>query len=161
MQLPLHEDSKQYTTINTHKELFQFQCQPFGISTAPSLFQHTMENILRDVQHSCVYIDNILISGTNEEDHLKNLEHVLQKLSAAEIPLKRLKCSFAVTSVEYLGHIIDSSGLHPSDSKVSAIQKDLAPKNITELRDFGGLLNYYHRFLPNLATVLAPLHLLL
>ena len=120
-QLPLDEDSKKFTTINTHKGLFQYNRLPFGISTAPSIFQKLMENMLRDLPNVCVYIDDILVSGKNEADHLHNLEQVLAHLTSASITLKHSKCIFATTSVEYLGHIIDSNGLHPSPTKVQAI----------------------------------------
>ena len=89
------------------------------------------------------------------------LEQVLSRLSSAGITLKRSKCTFATTLVEYLGHIIDSTGLHPSPAKVQAIQKAPAPTNITELRAFLGLVNYNHKFLPNLSSTLSPLHRLL
>ena len=160
-QLPLDEDSKKFTTINTHKGLFQYERLPFGISTAPSIFQRLMENLLRDLPNVCVYIDDILVSGKNDADHLHNLEQVLARLTSAGITLKRSKCIFATTSLEYLGHIIDSNGLHPSPTKVQAIQEAPAPTNLTELRAFLGLANYYHKFLPNLSDVLAPLHSLL
>ena len=160
-QLPLDEDSKKFTTINTHKGLFQYNRLPFGISTAPSIFQRLMENLLRDLPNVCVYIDDILVSGKNEADHLHNLEQVLARLTSAGITLKHSKCIFATTSVEYLGHIIDSNGLHPSPTKVQAIQEAPAPTNVTELRAFLGLVNYYHKFLPNVSDVLAPLHSLL
>ena len=60
-----------------------------------------------------------------------------------------------------LGHIIDSTGLHPSPAKVQAIQKAPPPTNIAELKAFVGLVNYYHKFLPNLSSTLSPLHILL
>ena len=160
-QLPLDPDSKKFTTINTHKGLFQFERLPFGISTAPSIFQRLMENLLQGLPNVCVYIDDILVSGISEADHMQKLEQVLSRLSSAGITLKRSKCIFATTSVEYLGHIIDSTGLHPSPAKVQAIQKAPAPTNITELRAFLGLVNYYHKFLPNLSSTLSPLHRLL
>ena len=160
-QLPLDQDSKKFTTVNTHKGLFQFEHLPFGILTAPSIFQHLMKNLLQDFQNICVYIDDILVSGTSEADHMQKLEQVLSRLQSAGITLQQSKCTFATTLVEYLGHIIDSTGLHPSPTKVQAIQKAPAPTNITELRAFLGLINYYHKFLPNLFSTLSPLHLLL
>ena len=159
-QLPLDPDSKKFTTINTHKGLFRFEHLLFGISTAPSIFQRLMENLLPGLPNVCVYIDDILVSGISEADHMQKLEQVLSRLSSVGIILKRSKCTFATTSVEYLGHIIDRTGLHPSLAKVQAIQKAPIPTNITELRAFLGLVNYYHKFLPNLST-LSPLHILL
>ena len=63
--------------------------------------------------------------------------------------------------MEYLGHIIDSTGLRPSPAKVQIIQKAPAPTDITELRAFLGFVNYYHKFVPNLSSILSPLHLVL
>lgn len=161
LQIPLDEASKKYTTINTPKGLFQYERLPFGVSSAPSLFQRTIENLLSHLHHVCVYIDDILVTGTDEADHLNNLHAVLQTLEEAGLTLKQSKCKFGVPSVEYLGHIIDSDGLHPSEAKVKAIREAPTPTNVTELKSFLGLLNYYHKFLPDVATVLSPLHLLL
>ena len=65
------------------------------------------------------------------------------------------------TSVEYLGHRIDAEGLHTTDSKLTAITQAPTPRNVQELRSFLGLLNYYGKFIPNLATILHPLNRLL
>ena len=161
LQIPLDETSKKYTTINTPKGLFQYERLPFGVSSALSLFQRTIENLLCHLHHVCVSIDDILVTGMNEVDHLNNLHAVLQTLEEVGLTLKQSKCKFAVPSVEYLGHIIDSDGLHPSEAKVKAIHEAPTPSNVTELNFFLGLLNYYHKFLPDVATVLAPLYLLL
>ena len=71
------------------------------------------------------------------------------------------KCKFLAPSVTYLGHRIDQFGLHPISEKVKAIQKAPEPSNVSELKAYLGLLTYYSKFLPNMATVLAPLYNLL
>ena len=108
-----------------------------------------METLLRDLPYVCVYIDDILVTETDEQNHLKNLELVLQRLELAGLTLKKSKCVTA-ESVEYLGHVIDKNGLHPSPSKVQTIKQVLPPTNVTELKSFLGLVNYYHMFLSNL-----------
>ena len=82
-------------------------------------------------------------------------------LESPGLALKKSKCIFTATSVEYLGHVIDKIGLHPSPSKVQAIKQAPQSTNVTELKSFLGLVNYYNEFLPNLSTSLASLHSLL
>ena len=76
-QLLLDEDSKKYTTINTYKGLFQYTRLPYGISSAPGIFQRVMEDLLKDIPNVLVWMDDILLSGKNDEEHLKTLETVL------------------------------------------------------------------------------------
>lgn len=161
LQLPLDEPSKELVTINTHKGLYRFNRLPFGVSCAPSVFQRTMDNLFQGVKGVSVYIDDILITGATVEEHLQTLNIVLQILETAGLKLNQTKCFFLHSQVEYLGHIIDKDGLHPTAEKVRAIQEAPRPKNIGELKSFFGLINYYNRFLPNLSTKLAPLYRLL
>ena len=161
LQLPLDEESKEYVTVNTHKGLYRYNRLPFGISSAPSTFQRTMETLLQGIKGVLVYIDDILITGPTIEEHLSTLDKVLEKLGVANLRLNKPKCFFLQPSIEYLGHIIDKDGLHPTEEKVRAIKEAPKPRNISELRSFFGIINYYSRFLPNLSTKLAPLYQLL
>ena len=160
-QLHLDEESRQYVTINTHKGLFRYTHLPFGVAAAPAIFQRTMETILRGLPQVCVYLDDILVTGESETAHLQNLSAVLQRLETAGVRLKRGKCSFMLPEVEYLGHRISAKGLQPLASKVQAIRDAPTPTDVSQLRSFLGMLNYYGRFLPDLASILAPLHELL
>ena len=160
-QLCLDVESRKYVTINTHKGLFHYTRLPFGVAAAPAIFQRTMEAILRDLPHVCVYLDDILVTGASEAAHLYNLSVVLERLEAAGVRLKREKCSFMLQEVEYLGHRVSARGLQPLASKVQAIQDAPTPKDVSQLQSFLGMLNYYGRFLPDLATLLSPLYELL
>ena len=160
-QLKLDERSKQYVVINTQRGLFRYTQLPFGIASAPGIFQRVMESVVRDVPGVIVYLDDILIAAQSEEEHLDRLEKVLTKLQRVGLRLKKRKCVFMAASVEYLGHVVDAEGLHPLPEKVRAIQDAPDPRNVGELKSFLGLLSYYSRFLPNMSTVLAPLYLLL
>ena len=157
LQLPIEEESKEFLAINTHKGLFKYNLLPFGVSPAPAIFHHCMETLLRGEKGVSVYLDDVPITGATIQDHLANLEGVLQKLQNAGLRLNPTKCSFMKTSIEYLGHIIDHQGLHPTEKKVQAIQEAPKPKNLSKLRSFLGIVNYYNRFLPNLSTKLTPL----
>ena len=133
LQLQLGEETKSLTTMNTHRGLFQYNRLPFGLSSAPAVFQRTMDNLLKDLKHVTAYIDDILVTGPSEEEHLKNLEKVLFRLNKAGVRLKKEKCKFLCPQVEYLGHLIDEFGLHPTASKVQAILDAPTPKDVSEL----------------------------
>ena len=161
LQLPLDKQSRELVTINTHRGLFQYTRLPFGVSAAPGVFQRCMENLLQGCKGVSVYLDDILVTGSTVEEHLQNLDKVLNKLEMAGLKLNKAKCSFLMPQVEYLGHIIDQYGLHPTEKKVKAIKEAPQPCNVNDLRAFLGIINYYGKFMPNLATKLAPLHKLL
>ena len=159
-QLPLDE-SMQYVTINTHRGMYRYTRLPFGVVSAPAMFQKIMDTILQGIPKVICYIDDILVTGADDEEHLRNLAEVLQQLKRYGVRVKKSKCSFMKASVEYLGHRIDTEGLHTTPDKLEALVKAPAPRNVQELRSFLGLLNYYGKFMPNLATILHPLNTLL
>ncbi|KAL0165982.1 hypothetical protein M9458_037826, partial [Cirrhinus mrigala] len=106
-----------------------------------------------------VYVDDILITGMDTADHIENLGAVLKRLEDAGLRLKREKCLFLQD--EYLGHRVNAHGLQPVGSKLKAIVEAPSPSNVSELKAYLGLLNYYGMFHLNLATCLAPLYELL
>lgn len=160
MQIQLEEEAKPLTTINTHRGLYQYNRLPFGISSAPAIFQRTMETILQGLPKVFVYIDDILVTGQTEAEHLENLDEVLGRLEKAGVRLKK-KCSFLLPEVEYLGHVLSAQGLQPSPKNVKAIQAVPRPKDVTQLKSFLGMVTYYLKFLPQLSNTLSPLYILL
>ena len=157
-QMSLEESCRELVTINTHRGLYRYTRLPHGVASAPAVFQKTMDVVLQGLPKVICYLDDILVTGTSEEEHLENVEKVLQRLN---IRAKRAKCTFMGDSVEYLGHRIDATGLHTTTSKVEAISKAPQPRNVQELRSYLGLLHYYGKFMPSLATLLHPLNALL
>ena len=157
-QLLLDNESKDYVVINTHRGLFRYNRLPFGVSSAPGIFQRAMETLLQGIQNVVVYIDDILVTGTMEEVHLNTLNEVLNRLKKVGLHLKKSKCHFMFPSGLFLGHKIDAQGLHPLLEKVKTIKDAPKPRNLYELKSYLGLLSYYSKFLPNLSTILAPLY---
>ena len=117
--------------------------------------------MLQGIPNVCVYLDDILITGPTEEDHLQTLNTVLSRLEEVGMRLKRKKCEFLLPAVEYLGHHISSEGLRPTAGKVRAIVEAPAPQDVSQLRALLGLINYYAKFVGQLSSTLAPLYKLL
>ena len=92
-QLMLDETSAKYVTINTHRGLYRYNRLPFGIASAPALFQKLMDTVLQGIPHVICYIDDILVTGANNADHLRNLASVLQQLQHYGFRLKN-SCQF-------------------------------------------------------------------
>lgn len=160
-QLVLDDESKCLTTISTHKGLFSYNRLPFGISSAPALFQRTMEQLLAGIEGVVCFIDDILITGGNQTEHLLRLEKVLNCLRDCNLTVKKEKCEFFQKSVSYLGYIIDKDGLHKSPDKIKAIRDAPIPKDVTQLKSFLGLITYYHKFVPNMPQIVHPLYKLI
>ena len=130
LQLELHPDSMKYCTVNTHQGLYQFTRLPFGIASAPALFQKVMDSILQGIPGALCYIDDILVTGPTEEAHLSNLEKVLKRLQLHGIRMKKNKCYFMKDAVEYLGHRVDAEGIQATPEKVKAIVEAPQPQNV-------------------------------
>ena len=99
LQMLLEEESREYVTVNTHMGLFRYTRLPFGIASAPAIFQRTMDTILQGLSHVQCYIDNILVTGADDKEHLHNLEEVLAHLMKHGIRVKSSKCTFFQESV--------------------------------------------------------------
>ena len=118
-----------------------------------------MDQLLHGVKFTVCHLDEILISGGSPEKHLAILEEVFGRLQEHGISLNPAKCIFF--PVGPLGHWIDKNGISPLPQKMDAVMRAKSPTNVTELKSYLGPLNYYGKFLPNLAITLHPLHDLL
>ena len=110
-QLQLDDRSKKLVTINTHHGLYSYNRLPFGVASAPAVFQRTMEQILQGIDGVACYIDNFVITGKTDQEHLDRLEEVLKRLSKHGVRAKKAKSRFFLDSVEFLGHLIDADGI--------------------------------------------------
>ena len=140
-QLPLDPESQQFVTINTHRGLYRYKRLPFGIACSPTLFQRTMDIILRGLDHVAsiqTVQDDILITGKDDHEQIKNLDSVLSRLDHYGLRLQLSKCKFMQKSVTYMGCVISASGISPTKEKVEAIKQTPRAENLTQLRAFLG-----------------------
>lgn len=162
-QLELPEADRPKTAFSTHMGHFQWRVLPQGISNAPSVFQATMNHLFAHMvgKHVFIYLDDILIASRNAEEHAKHLEEVLSVLEKNKLYAKRSKCSFNMSEVHYLGHIVGRGGVRPDPRKVQVVQEWPRPTTAHEVRAFLGLTQYFRRFIKDYSLIAAPLHKLL
>lgn len=157
-QIEVSESSQEYLTINTHWGLFRYKRLIYGISLAPTYFQSVMDTILRGLANTVCFIDDVLIGGKTMEEMINNLVAVIVRLNEYNVRVKFEKCQFFVDKVKYLGHEISQHGVQARKEKLQALLNAPKPSNISQLRAYLGLVNYYRKFAPNLSNLLAPLY---
>lgn len=157
-QIPLAPTSSLLTTFITPFGRYRFNRLPFGISSAPEHFQRRMSDALTGLTGTVCMMDDILIHGATREEHDRRLQAVLQRLSDLGMTLNSEKCKFAQTSVNFLGHVINSQGIQPDPEKVEAAVRFTTPTCVGDVRRFLGMVNQLSKFSPNLANHTQPLH---
>ena len=157
-QIPMADKDKCKTAFVTPFGSFQFTVMPFGLSGAPASFQRLMDRLLQGCEdYAVAYIDDFAIFSSDWQDHLKQLQEVLMRIEKAGLTVKLSKSKFAKRSCEYLGYIVEGGVVKPILSKVEAISSFPKPDTKTAVRAFLGLAGYYRRFIPDFASVAAPL----
>ncbi|XP_062713385.1 uncharacterized protein K02A2.6-like [Aedes albopictus] len=161
LQLEVEEEDREVLTLSTHKGLYRPTRLMYGVASAPAIWQRLMEEILSGIPGVTVFLDDIRVTGPNDQEHLRRLTEVLKRLSTYNMRINIDKCQFFTDEIEYCGYRIDKTGIHKVRSKVEAVQNMPTPANKDQVRSFVGLINYYGRFFPNLSTTLYPLNNLL
>lgn len=132
---------------------------PLGIASTPAVFQRTMDKISQGVQGIACYIDDIIVTRITLGEHLQHLEEVLKHLLSHRVRVNWLKCCFLQSSVSFFRHWIDTEGIHPLEGKADS--HHLSSKTAKCARAAflpWTIINYYGKFIPNAATILAPLN---
>ena len=160
-QLKLASESALLTTFITPFGRYCFKRLPFGISSAPKVFQRRMSEILNGIEGVVCMMDDVLVFGKDKEEHNRRLEMVLRKLGESKVTLNWEKCEFAQPEVKFLRQIIDQNGVHPDPLKVKAITDMPPPTNQTEGRRFLGMTHQLSKFCPQLSDRAKPIRDLL
>lgn len=160
-QIPLHSECSLLTTFITPFGRYCFRRLPFGITSAPEIFQRKMTETLQGLQGVSVYMDDIVVHGKDMEEHDFHLQKVLERVESAGLKLNKDKCKLRQEKLNFLGQVVDAAGVRPDPAKVQAIKELAAPENVHELKRILGMVNYLGKFVPNLSTVGQPLYELL
>ena len=156
-QVPVAASDVQKTAVITSFGLFEFRRMLFGLQNAGQSFQRFMDQVLEGVPQVFLYMDDVLVASRNHVEHQEDLCHVLQHLEEHGLVLNKEKCTFSASQVDYLGHVVDATGVRPLPARVAAIS-DFPPLSTKrELQRFLGMVNYYCRFISRAASILKPL----
>ncbi|GJY21230.1 putative reverse transcriptase domain-containing protein [Tanacetum coccineum] len=158
-QLCIREEDIPITAFRTRYGHFEFQVMPFGLTNAPAVFMDLMNRVCKPYLNKfvIVFIDDILIYSKSKEDHEEHLKIILGLLKKEKLYAKFSKCDFWLDLVQFLGHVINSKGIHVDPSKIEAIKNWGAPTTPTEVRQFIGLAGYYLRFIEGFSLIAKPL----
>ena len=158
-QVRIAEGDEPKTTCVTRYGSYEFLVMPFGLTNAPAPFCTMMNEVLQEYldQFVVVYLDDIVIYSSTLEEHVEYLQTVLTKLREHKLYVKLEKCSFAQERIKFLGHIVKHGCIKMGQEKVKAIQEWQPPANVSELRSFLGLANYYRKFVEGYSRLASPL----
>lgn len=162
--IPMKIQDRHKTAFVTQDGHFQWTCLPFGLKTAPAIFQRILSNIIRkhELSNFAVnFIDDILVFSKTFEEHKIHISRLLEAILKEEFRLKFSKCVFASNSAKYLGHIIENNSVRPLKDYLSAVKDFPVPETRKNIRQFLGKINFHHKFIPHTAIILDPLHNLL
>ncbi|GJX08987.1 putative reverse transcriptase domain-containing protein [Tanacetum coccineum] len=154
-QLRVREQDIPKTAFRTRYGHYEFQVMPFGLTNAPAIFMDLMNRVCKPYldKFVIVFIDDILIYSKDEKEHEEHLKTILELLKKEKLYAKFSKCEFWIPKVQFLGHVIDSRGIHVDPAKIESIKDWASPKTPTEIRQFLGLAGYYRRFIEGFSKI--------
>ena len=157
-QIPMDEDSIALTAITTPFGLFEYLYMLFGFRNASATFQRFIDHVLQGMSNAIAYVDDIIVFSNSPDEHAKHLNELFSRLKNFGVIVNPTKSQFGLSKLQFLGHVVTANGIKPLPFKVEATQKYPLPKDVKQLRTYLGMINFYHRFVQNLAFYLAPLN---
>lgn len=162
-QVPIHAKDAEKTAFSTPKGHYEFTRMPMGLKNSPSTFQKLMTTVMYGIGevNAFVYLDDIIVFGRSITEHNDHLKRVLEALRVHNLKIEPNKCQFLRKEIQYLGHTITKDGVKPTNANIKAVHSLSQPKSVKDVRSFLGAVNFYGKFIPNIAEKRKPLNDLL
>ena len=159
-QVKLDEKDKHKTAFITKYGLFQYTKLPFGLCNSPATFSRVIQLVLQGLswKECLAYLDDIVVLGTNFEDHMQSLIRVFTRFKQYNLKLKPSKCQLFQTEVNFLGKVVGNNGISVNPDSIEAVKKWAPPKSKKEVESFIGFTNYHRDHIKNFAEIAEPLH---
>jgi hypothetical protein len=147
-QVPLHEESRKYVAFLYGGRNYQFKRLAFGLVNSVAVFIKCINQILGEqiLEYTTAYVDDLLITSDNFEEHCERVNKVLERLKEGNITVNLKKSEFLTKETKFLGYIISEKGISVDPEKVIAIRKHPTPKSVKQLQSFLGMCNFYRKF---------------
>ena len=149
--------SRYITTFSTNIGLFRYKRLNYGTNAAAEIFQYTLQTQLQGLSGVKNIADDIIVYGATRSEHDENLDKCLKRLSYKGLRLNASKCKFLNETLEFFGQIFSKDGCQPDPKRVTALENASKPTNVSEVRSLLGMANYSSKYIPNVATITAPL----
>ena len=158
--IKLDEESSKLTTFNSPIGRFRFKRLPFGLNVSQDAFQQCMDQILSQCPGTIGITDDVIVHGKDDKDHDRNLHHLMKVAQKCGLVFNAAKCFIKTPQIKFFGMVYDANGVRPDPEKCAEIQAIPAPKNVTEIQQFLGIIQFMAPFISKLADQTAPLRAL-
>ena len=159
-QIPLTKESRPYTVFCVPWNLYQYTRVPMGLAVGAQTLTRLLDTVFHDVKFKYVfnYLDDLLVYSKGYEEHLGHLEEVMCRLRGAGLTVNPEKVKFAQTQISFLGHLISHRSVTVDPERTQGIRDFPPPKDAKGIARFVGMVNFYLRFIPNVAEIAAHLN---
>ena len=159
-QLSLAEESRHLTTFSTHRGLRRYTRLNFGTNSAAEQFQQAVQQTLSGIPGVMNISDDIIVFGADKTAHNRALQQCFASLEENGLTINRKKCEFYKDKLDFYGLTFSGEGISPDDKKVEAFKNAPPPTNSSEVRSLLGMSNWFSKWIPDYATITAPLRAL-
>ncbi len=156
-QIPMEEEAKPMTSFTTNNGSYQFRMMPFGLINSGASFNKMMRKLLKGCSNVDNYVDDILGHTVSWDAHMSTLRDIFHRIREASLTVRPSKCYIGYGTIDFTGHVVGKGEIRTEEDKVNKIRNATQPTTKKEVQAFIGLANYYRKFIPNFATIAAPL----